>query len=57
VSAAKKHVLARLLDAALSLFASKGYSATKVEDVAASAGVSKGTLFFTSPAKKTCSKR
>jgi hypothetical protein len=34
-----------LLDAALSLFVSKGFSATKVEDVAASAGVSKGTLF------------
>jgi AcrR family transcriptional regulator len=35
-----------LLDAALSLFVSKGFSATKVEDVAASAGVSKGTLFL-----------
>ena len=35
-----------LLDAALSLFVNKGFSATKVEDVAASAGVSKGTLFL-----------
>ena len=35
-----------LLDAALNLFVSKGFSATKVEDVAASAGVSKGTLFL-----------
>lgn len=35
-----------LLDAALSLFVSKGFSATKVENVAASAGVSKGTLFL-----------
>ncbi|NBW54268.1 MAG: TetR/AcrR family transcriptional regulator [Betaproteobacteria bacterium] len=41
-----------LLDAALSLFASKGYSATKVEDVAASAGVSKGTLFLYFPSKE-----
>jgi AcrR family transcriptional regulator len=35
-----------LLDAALSLFVNKGFSATKVEDVAACAGVSKGTLFL-----------
>jgi TetR/AcrR family transcriptional regulator len=35
-----------LLDAALSLFVNKGFSATKVEDVATSAGVSKGTLFL-----------
>jgi AcrR family transcriptional regulator len=35
-----------LLDAALSLFVEKGYAATKVEEVAAMAGVSKGTLFL-----------
>ena len=35
-----------LLDAALSLFVEKGYAATKVEQVAARAGVSKGTLFL-----------
>ena len=34
-----------LLEAALSLFVEKGYAATKVEEVALRAGVSKGTLF------------
>lgn len=35
-----------LLDAALSLFVEKGFAATKAEEVAARAGVSKGTLFL-----------
>ncbi len=35
-----------LLQAALALFVEKGYAATKVEEVAARAGVSKGTLFL-----------
>jgi AcrR family transcriptional regulator len=35
-----------LLDAALALFVEKGYAATKVEEVAQRAGVSKGTLFL-----------
>lgn len=35
-----------LLDAALTLFVEKGYAATRVDDVAAMAGVSKGTLFL-----------
>ncbi len=35
-----------LLDAALELFVEKGYAATRVEEVAARAGVSKGTLFL-----------
>ena len=35
-----------LLDAALDLFVEKGFSATRVEEVAARAGVSKGTLFL-----------
>ena len=35
-----------LLDAALSIFVEKGYAATKVEEVAQRAGVSKGTLFL-----------
>ena len=35
-----------LLDAALSLFVEKGFAATRVEEVAAKAGVSKGTLFI-----------
>ena len=37
---------AELLDAALRLFVEKGYTATKVEEVAKLAGVSKGTLFL-----------
>jgi TetR/AcrR family transcriptional regulator len=35
-----------LLDAALSLFIEKGFAATRVEEVAHLAGVSKGTLFL-----------
>ena len=35
-----------LLDAALALFVEKGYAATRAEEVAARAGVSKGTLFL-----------
>ena len=35
-----------LLDAALELFMEKGYAATRVEEVAQRAGVSKGTLFL-----------
>jgi AcrR family transcriptional regulator len=35
-----------LLDAALTLFVEQGFAATKVEDVAKRAGVSKGTLFL-----------
>jgi TetR/AcrR family transcriptional regulator len=37
---------AELLDAALSLFVEKGFAAARVEEVAARAGVSKGTLFL-----------
>ena len=35
-----------LLDAALDLFVEKGFAATRVEEVATLAGVSKGTLFL-----------
>ena len=35
-----------LLAAALDLFVEKGYAATRVEEVASRAGVSKGTLFL-----------
>lgn len=35
-----------LLDAALELFVDKGFAATRLEDVAARAGVSKGTLYL-----------
>ncbi|MSQ65868.1 MAG: TetR/AcrR family transcriptional regulator [Limnohabitans sp.] len=35
-----------LLDAALALFVEKGFAATRVEEIATRAGVSKGTLFL-----------
>jgi len=41
-----------LLEAALQLFVSKGYAATRVQEVAALAGVSKGTLFLYFPSKQ-----
>ena len=41
-----------LLAAALELFVEKGYAATRVEEVAARAGVSKGTLFLYFPSKE-----
>ena len=41
-----------LLDAALDLFVEKGFAATRVEEVAAKAGVSKGTLFLYFPSKE-----
>lgn len=40
---------AELLEAATRLFVEKGYAATKVEEVAALAQVSKGTLFLYYP--------
>ena len=41
-----------LLDAALQLCVEKGFAATRVEEVAARAGVSKGTLFLYFPSKE-----
>ncbi len=41
-----------LLDAALSLFVEHGFAATRIEDVAALAGVSKGTLYLYYPSKE-----
>ncbi|WP_291011735.1 TetR/AcrR family transcriptional regulator [Hydrogenophaga sp.] len=41
-----------LLAAALALFVEKGFAATRVEEVAARAGVSKGTLFLYFPSKE-----
>ena len=41
-----------LLAAALSLFGEKGFSATRAEEVAALAGVSKGTLYLYYPSKE-----
>ena len=40
-----------LLDAALELFVERGFKATRCEDVAARAGVSKGTLYLYYPSK------
>ncbi|HYF57714.1 MAG TPA: TetR/AcrR family transcriptional regulator [Burkholderiaceae bacterium] len=37
---------AELLDAALELFVERGYAATRLDDIAARAGVSKGTLYL-----------
>ena len=41
-----------LLDAALELFVEKGYAATRTDEVAARAGVSKGTLYLYFPSKE-----
>jgi AcrR family transcriptional regulator len=41
-----------LLDAALSLFVEKGFAATRSEEVARRAGVSKGTLYLYYPSKE-----
>ena len=41
-----------LIQAALGLFVEKGFAATRVEEVAARAGVSKGTLFLYFPSKE-----
>jgi len=41
-----------LLDAALDLFVEKGFAATRAEEVALRAGVSKGTLFLYFPSKE-----
>ena len=42
----------QLLDAALSLFVEKGFAATRSEEVASAAGVSKGTLYLYYPSKE-----
>ncbi len=41
-----------LLDAALALFVEKGFAATRSEEVARAAGVSKGTLYLYYPSKE-----
>ena len=41
-----------LLDAALELFVAKGFAAARTEEVAARAGVSKGTLYLYYPSKE-----
>ena len=44
-SAAKQDARAKLLDAALSVIRTKGYSATTVDELCAAAGVTKGAFF------------
>ena len=41
-----------IIDAAVALFAERGYGATRLEDVARRAGVAKGTLFVYFPTKE-----
>lgn len=43
---------AELLTAALDLFVERGFAATRLDEVAASAGVSKGTLYLYFPSKE-----
>lgn len=40
-----------VLDAALAVFAEKGFAATKVDDIARRAGISKGTVYLYFPSK------
>src|SRR6201997_3000374 len=41
-----------IVAAALASFADRGYAATKLEDVAAAAGISKGTIYLYFPTKE-----
>src|SRR3954467_10236430 len=41
-----------VLDAALELFVEKGFAATRVEDIAARAGLSKGAVYLYFPSKE-----
>ncbi|MBB4197366.1 hypothetical protein CCR94_13705 [Rhodoblastus sphagnicola] len=43
---------AEILDAAFAAFADRGYAATRLEDVAARAGVTKGTIYLYFPTKE-----
>lgn len=48
----KKARPAEILDAALAVFAEKGFSAARMEDIAAKAGVTKGTIYLYFPSKE-----
>ncbi len=41
-----------LLDAALEVFAERGFAAARMEDIAARAGASKGTIYLYFPSKE-----
>jgi AcrR family transcriptional regulator len=43
---------AELLDAAFALFVARGFAATRIDDIAARAGVSKGTVYLYFPSKQ-----
>src|SRR6185437_9597591 len=43
---------AEIVQAALAVFADRGFAATKLEDVAAAAGISKGTIYLYFPNKE-----
>ena len=43
---------AEILDAALNVFAEKGFAAARMEDIAARAGVTKGTIYLYFPSKE-----
>src|ERR1700687_2874558 len=44
----------KLLDAAVHVIRSKGYSAARVEDICAEAGLTKGAFFHHFPSKQAC---
>ena len=47
----------KLLDAALTVFSQKGYTATRLEDVARMAGVTRVRSTITSAARRNCTAR
>ncbi len=51
---AAEESLTRLLDAAVLVFRSKGYSAARVEDICAEAGLTKGAFFHHFAGKEAC---
>ncbi len=53
MNAAALNVRSRLLDAALHVIRSKGYSASTVDDICTEAGVTKGSFFHYFKARKT----
>ncbi len=53
-AAAAEDSLAKLLDAAVHMIRSKGYSAARVEDICAEAGLTKGAFFHHFASKEAC---